>query len=675
MEKSDNTKLESQMTSKLETLFLNDTKGVTVSTTPHKSSTEKGIRVAAEKPSSGAESDSIVPNEESSNETRSPVEAMEDGQDLKDELINSVPIEPTPLADSDFVTEDPSQVGGADPSEATEGEDGVTDGIETESKQNATTSEEHQIPVFSEWAKQMEKAEKKQEQDVANASSNKNKTTDKPRVSSTKVRAKNYASPDCGAKIIAANQESDNTGHVLSASKDEYLISICTSRIWFVVELCEPIQAEKVELANFELFSSSPKEFSVSVSNRYPTRDWSDVGQFLAKDERTIQNFDLDPKLFGKFVRVDIHSHYNTEHFCPVSLFRVQGTSEFEAFETADLKVPLEDYDDDDEVEGSKKDASKQDNNLFKSASDAVFSIVKKAAQVLTKTEDKNADDGSAKAGQNGNGGCVTLPYVVACERCKESVASSAAELLTCRNRLLDNLWQWHLVQDLVYQTDICLEITGVNVKRCDDAVFSNSRDLQRDFVAKLLSEAQLIAMCNVAGMKERRLPKVNTKAQREKQITDEVVNNLTIDGPGLMEMIPKKVESPFEHLVFDPREVEAEGDGKLTIEMEKTPEEGKEEQPLEQVNPVDVQQPTAAPEPSETDTQVDRPPESEEIKQQQPVKDEEVLKEVPPATIDPWRNPETSLDLNGDSGNLVQKVHGESVFLRLSNRIKVSGF
>lgn len=37
----------------------------------------------------------------------------------------------------------------------------------------------------------------------------------------------------------------------------------------FIIELCEPIQVKQVDIANFELFSSTPKDFLVSISDRY----------------------------------------------------------------------------------------------------------------------------------------------------------------------------------------------------------------------------------------------------------------------------------------------------------------------------------------------------------------------------------------------------------------------
>lgn len=76
---------------------------------------------------------------------------------------------------------------------------------------------------------------------------------------------------------------------------DLYMLNPCSTKIWFVasaqclswsvsrhlnilkcfllllrfiIELCEPIQVRQLDIANFELFSSTPKDFLVSISDR-----------------------------------------------------------------------------------------------------------------------------------------------------------------------------------------------------------------------------------------------------------------------------------------------------------------------------------------------------------------------------------------------------------------------
>jgi len=84
-------------------------------------------------------------------------------------------------------------------------------------------------------------------------------------------------------------------------------------------------------LGNLELFSSSPKEIEVGISDRYPTRDWTKIGPFTLPDARAIHPVVLpstNSSTFGKFVKVTILSHHGSEHYCPVSVIKVNGKTE-----------------------------------------------------------------------------------------------------------------------------------------------------------------------------------------------------------------------------------------------------------------------------------------------------------------------------------------------------------
>lgn len=65
---------------------------------------------------------------------------------------------------------------------------------------------------------------------------------------------------------------------ILNEQTDEYMLNPCKADIWFVIELCETIQPKNMEIANFELYSSVPKQFYVEASEHYPTRQWSSLG-------------------------------------------------------------------------------------------------------------------------------------------------------------------------------------------------------------------------------------------------------------------------------------------------------------------------------------------------------------------------------------------------------------
>lgn len=76
---------------------------------------------------------------------------------------------------------------------------------------------------------------------------------------------KNYASADCGAKILATNAEAHHSSHILNAFHDEYMLNPCNARIWFVVELCESIQPHTVSM----LFSALPPSLPHHLSTCY----------------------------------------------------------------------------------------------------------------------------------------------------------------------------------------------------------------------------------------------------------------------------------------------------------------------------------------------------------------------------------------------------------------------
>ncbi|KAL6262445.1 hypothetical protein P5V15_007531 [Pogonomyrmex californicus] len=420
------------------------------------------------------------------------------------------------------------------------------------------TEPHEDIPSFSEWAqKRLEEAEKKKTHPNASV-----QTPGGPGrgMSGMKIRNKNYASPDCGAKIVAANPEASSAKNVLVSTRDEYMLNACTSRVWFVVELCEAIQAKKIELANFELFSSSPKDFSVYVSDRFPTKDWSPVGQFTAKDVKDVQSFTLHPHFFGKFIKVELQSHYGSEHFCPVSLFRAYGTSEFEVLETETENEILEvkntneddDEEDSDEEELLDSEGSDSSSNLFGSARDAVLSVVKKAAEILVKSSgltgnnitqiQQSIDHGNIL--DNSYTSCTTPRYTILCGNCTDQKFASVFQLVSCKNRQLDDLLRIDLVNRTLRRGRLCglhgVEIESFwrgredeEIKRDATTCFNLAEDFQITFLTSFFKPEYIVALCNVLATKERKVV-MNTSYEisvnRSKDITNEVLSTKDTD-------------------------------------------------------------------------------------------------------------------------------------------------
>uniref|UniRef100_A0A8C6FPZ3 SUN domain-containing ossification factor n=1 Tax=Moschus moschiferus TaxID=68415 RepID=A0A8C6FPZ3_MOSMO len=252
------------------------------------------------------------------------------------------------------------------------------------------------IPTFDEWKKKVMEVEKEKSQSMHPSSNGGLHATKK-----VQKNRNNYASVECGAKILAANPEAKSTSAILIENMDLYMLNPCSTKIWFVIELCEPIQLKQFDIANYELFSSTPKDFLVSISDRYPTNKWIKLGTFHGRDERNVQSFPLDEqmyakyvKMFIKYIKVELVSHFGSEHFCPLSLIRVFGTSMVEEYEEiADSQYQSErqelfdeDYDYPLDYNTGEDKSSK---NILGSATNAILNMVNIAANILgAKTED-----------------------------------------------------------------------------------------------------------------------------------------------------------------------------------------------------------------------------------------------------------------------------------------------
>ncbi|KDQ34056.1 hypothetical protein PLEOSDRAFT_172263 [Pleurotus ostreatus PC15] len=143
----------------------------------------------------------------------------------------------------------------------------------------------------------------------------------------------NYASLDCSARIHLTHRSAKSASSILSSKRDKYMLSPCREGKQFViVELCEDIRIDTVQMANYEFFSGVFKDFEVSVAKTYNPDSWVDAGRYRAKNIRGVQSFHPPRSLrdFYRFIRIDFHSHYGNEYYCPISLLRVYGLTHLE---------------------------------------------------------------------------------------------------------------------------------------------------------------------------------------------------------------------------------------------------------------------------------------------------------------------------------------------------------
>lgn len=157
----------------------------------------------------------------------------------------------------------------------------------------------------------------------------------------------NYASFDCAAAVLKSNPEAKGSSAILDENRDRYMLNKCAANNKFVIiEMCEDILVDTVVLANFEFFSSTFKEFRISVTDRYPIheRGWKTIGTYMGNNTRTLQVFAVEnPLIWARYIRIEFLSHYGSEFYCPLSLLRIHGTTMMEEYKNQE-NLPQHEY-------------------------------------------------------------------------------------------------------------------------------------------------------------------------------------------------------------------------------------------------------------------------------------------------------------------------------------------
>jgi len=138
------------------------------------------------------------------------------------------------------------------------------------------------------------------------------------------IQKTNFASIECGAKIINSSKDMVDSKSAFDSGVDKYLLMPCNAvEKWVVVELCEEIILEELIMGNYEVFSSMIKNFSVFSSIAYPG-NWINVGDFSAVNSRKPQSFILTPE-WSKFINITFISFDGDKYYCPISEIKITG--------------------------------------------------------------------------------------------------------------------------------------------------------------------------------------------------------------------------------------------------------------------------------------------------------------------------------------------------------------
>jgi hypothetical protein len=136
----------------------------------------------------------------------------------------------------------------------------------------------------------------------------------------------NYAAASKGAKVLDFNKEAKGAFNILDKDKDKYLRNPCSAEGKFVIiELSEETLVDTIAIANFEHYSSNPKEFELLSSLTYPTENWETLGRFTVANAKYAQNFTFPEPKWARYLKLNLLSHYGSEFYCTLSMLEVYG--------------------------------------------------------------------------------------------------------------------------------------------------------------------------------------------------------------------------------------------------------------------------------------------------------------------------------------------------------------
>ena len=136
----------------------------------------------------------------------------------------------------------------------------------------------------------------------------------------------NYAAASKGAKVLDFNKEAKGASNILDKDKDKYLRNPCSAEGKFVIiELSEETLVDTIAIANFEHYSSNPKEFELQSSLTYPTENWETLGRFTVANAKHAQNFTFPEPKWARYLKLNLLSHYGSEFYCTLSMLEVYG--------------------------------------------------------------------------------------------------------------------------------------------------------------------------------------------------------------------------------------------------------------------------------------------------------------------------------------------------------------
>merc|ERR1719247_220861 len=239
----------------------------------------------------------------------------------------------------------------------------------------------------------------------------------------------NFAGSEQGALIMDKAPDYKGANNLLIRDKEKYGLVPCGNKQkWVVIGLSEEVSVKEIQLENWEKYASTVKSFQLMVSRVFPTKRWLKLGSFIAKSMVGVQKFEIADETKAnymvRFLKIQMLTHYNAEHYCTLSRIRVHGLTGVQTLavelekSAADLKEKKsnliagltgdeDDGEDDDEDDGelgddtdaAGVDRAKTDGAKTDGAEDGGAAVSEKAVNAATtaddSTENPNLTDGA----------------------------------------------------------------------------------------------------------------------------------------------------------------------------------------------------------------------------------------------------------------------------------------
>lgn len=288
------------------------------------------------------------------------------------------------------------------------------DSAEKEGPGQNVPEEQHQpIVTFDEWTKEKLKQEhRKPPPPVTETGA---PSARAQQLAPGAAATRNYASKECGAKVLLSNPEAENTKAILNEKeKDEYMRNPCekAENKFVIIELCETVQPHSIELANYELFSSGPKTIRLWSAERFPNGEWKLLSELTAADSRQSQQFHIPTNgAYVKFMKVELISHYGNEHYCTLSVLKILGISMVDEYEAEAEAASVAHTRNN--VESSETKTNVTSTEGTDNVSTVTFTPASSAASQLAQTQENGASLEDTKSSEVKEGTSESKPTVI----------------------------------------------------------------------------------------------------------------------------------------------------------------------------------------------------------------------------------------------------------------------